>query len=46
MAPYFCTKNKENYFEEKKFNEMFGECSGFYIIRPNNVDCLMYKVTK
>ena len=31
-------KNKK--IEEKKFNERFG-----YYIRPNNVECHMYKVS-
>ena len=25
----FCTKNEKIGFEENKFNERFGECSGF-----------------
>ena len=30
MGPFFCTKNEKNDFEENKFNERFGECSGFF----------------
>ena len=42
----FNTKNNKNDFEENKFNEKFCECSGFYIKIPNNIECLLYKVTK
>ena len=42
----FCTENEIDYFEENNFNERFGECSGFLIKRPDNVECCMYKVTK
>ena len=46
MGPFFCTKNEKIDFEENKFNERFCECSSFYIKRPNNIECLLYKVTK
>ena len=42
----FNTKNNKNDFEENKFNEKFCECLGFYIKIPNNIECLLYKVTK
>ena len=45
MGPFFRTKNEKIDFEEKKFNERFGECSVFYIKRPINVESHMSKVT-
>ena len=41
----FAQKTKKN-FKGKKFNWRFGECWIFYIKRPNNVQCCIYKVTK
>ena len=42
MVPFFCTKNEKNDFEEKKFNERFGECSFFLHQKPINVESHMH----
>ena len=45
LGPFFCTKNEKNDFEEKKFNERFGECSIFSTSKDpigNNIECCTY----
>ena len=44
LGPSFCTKNKKKCFEGK--NSMERLVSVFYIKRPNNVECCIYKITK
>ena len=37
-----CTKNEQNDFEEKKFSERFGECSGFFTTKDPLILSLIY----